>query len=56
MSKRSTNFGGWRRWRRGGEAENILAAMRALGMSDDEIRQTLLKMKTEMQKKEKGKE
>ena len=44
MAKRSTNFGGKRTWAKGFSASNLLATMRALGMSDEEIRKTLLEM------------
>ncbi len=45
MAKRSTNFGGKRAWAKGFSASNLLATMRALGMTDDQIRATLLEMK-----------
>lgn len=45
MAKRSTNFGGAKRWRRGNEAESLLATMKALGMTDEQIREALEKMK-----------
>ncbi len=45
MAKRSTNLGGFGTWRKGMRAENILATMRALGMTDDEIKAALLEMK-----------
>lgn len=45
MAKRSTNFGGKRAWAKGFSASNILATMRALGMTDDEIKAVLLDMK-----------
>lgn len=49
MTKRSTNFGGKRAWAKGFSANNLLATMRALGMSDEEIRKTLLEMRTKQQ-------
>ena len=49
MAKRSTNFGGKRAWAKGFSASNLLATMRALGMSDEEIRKTLLEMKEKQQ-------
>jgi hypothetical protein len=44
MTKRSTNFGGKRTWAKGFQADNILTTMRALGMTDDEIKASLTKM------------
>lgn len=49
MAKRSTNFGGKRAWAKGFSAQNLLATMRALGMSDDEIHAALLEMKAKQQ-------
>ena len=49
MAKRSTNFGGKRTWAKGFSAQNLLATMRALGMSDEEIRKTLLEMQAKQQ-------
>lgn len=49
MAKRSTNFGSKRTWAKGFSASNLLATMRALGMSDEEIRKTLLEMRTKQQ-------
>jgi Fe-S cluster biosynthesis and repair protein YggX len=49
MTKRSTNFGGKRTWAKGFSTQNLLATMRALGMSDEEIRKTLLEMKEKQQ-------
>ena len=49
MTKRSTNFGGKRAWAKGNSASALLATMRALGMSDEEIRKTLLEMQAKQQ-------
>ena len=49
MTKRSTNFGGKRAWAKGFSANNLLATMRALGMSDEEIRKMLLEMQSKQQ-------
>lgn len=49
MTKRSTNFGGKRAWAKGNNASALLATMRALGMSDEEIRKTLLEMQAKQQ-------
>ena len=49
MTKRSTNFGGKRTWAKGFSTQNLLATMRALGMSDEEIRKTLMEMQAKQQ-------
>lgn len=56
MAKRSTNFGGWKRWRRGLEPSAIVESMRRLGFSDEEIKSRLEKMlsKTKTGEKENG--